>query len=126
MAYVRPQYNDKDNKDSKSNKKDDTVKVKPSDNENVTQRYLSLTRRFEFESKLQRMSVLGKNHLNNKNYLFLKGSPEKVKELSVATSIPNNYDAVLEDYTQRGYRVISLAYRSVDIPEDRLPTISRD
>ena len=85
-----------------------------------------MTRRFEFESKLQRMSVLGKNHLNNQNYLYLKGSPEKVKELSVVNSIPNNYDAILEDYTQRGYRVISLAYRPVDIPEDRLPTITRD
>jgi cation-transporting ATPase 13A3/4/5 len=57
------------------------------------------------------MSVLGKNHLNNKHYLFLKGSPEKVKELSKPATVPSNYDAILEDYTQRGYRVISLAYR---------------
>ncbi|CDW88269.1 atpase type 13a2 isoform 3 [Stylonychia lemnae] len=107
-------------------KKDEVAKVVPGDKFQEKQRYLSLTRRFEFESKLQRMSVLARNHLNNQNYLFLKGSPEKVKELSRRDSIPSNYDSILEDYTQRGYRVIALAYRQVNIPTDDLLTITRD
>lgn len=54
--------------------------------------HLALLRRFEFDSKLQRMSVIGKNLITNNNILYVKGSPEKMKELSDPSSIPRNFD----------------------------------
>lgn len=61
------------------------------------------------------MSVYVKNYVTNSYQLFVKGSPEKIKELSNAYSLPENFDAVLEDYTQKGYRVIALAYRDINM-----------
>ena len=42
----------------------------------------------------------------------MKGSPEKIKELSVQSSLPADFDGILSEYTQRGYRVIALAHRT--------------
>ena len=38
-----------------------------------------IARRFDFESKLQRMSVVARK--NNGYYSFVKGSPEKIIDL---------------------------------------------
>ena len=43
---------------------------------------------------------------------MVKGSPEKIRELSVPNSIPQDYDQVLSEYTERGYRVLAIAYRN--------------
>lgn len=78
------------------------------------QDYIGVLRRFEFDSKLQRMTVVVRNYLDEQTpyHYFVKGSPEKIKEMSVAASIPSDFDEILDDYTQRGYRVIGLAYRA--------------
>ena len=39
------------------------------------------------------MSVLVTS--KNKHYSFVKGSPEKIKELSIPSTIPANYDQML-------------------------------
>lgn len=59
------------------------------------------------------MSVFAKNYVNGSYQLFVKGSPEKVKELSNPSTVPANFDQVLEDYTQKGYRVIALGYKDI-------------
>jgi magnesium-transporting ATPase (P-type) len=60
------------------------------------------------------MSVISRNHLDVSSpyNFFVKGSPEKIKELSVKSCIPEDFDSQLEEYTQRGYRVIALAYKA--------------
>lgn len=42
---------------------------------------LSIVRRFDFESKLQRMSVVVKNKTNGGYSAYVKGSPEKIASL---------------------------------------------
>lgn len=78
--------------------------------------YIGILRRFEFESGLQRMSVIVRNYLDEQNpyHYFVKGSPEKIKELSNKASLPSDFDEILDDYTQRGYRVIALAHRAAN------------
>lgn len=44
----------------------------------------------------------------------MKGSPEKVAELSIESSLPKDYDKVLEAYTNKGYRVIALGTKSME------------
>jgi cation-transporting ATPase 13A3/4/5 len=46
-------------------------------------------RRYDFEPKLQRMSVLVTK--NGEYVAFVKGSPEKIAELCDPGSLPENY-----------------------------------
>jgi magnesium-transporting ATPase (P-type) len=70
-----------------------------------------LLRRFDFTSALQRMSVIALNTLGNTFHSFVKGSPEKIMELSDKSSLPDDFEDVLELYTLEGYRVIALAQK---------------
>lgn len=59
------------------------------------------------------MSVLCKNQLDNQFRAFVKGSPEKIAELSLASSLPANYNDVMEKYTRDGYRLIAIATKAM-------------
>jgi len=75
---------------------------------------LQIIKRFEFESKLQRMSVLCKS-IGSKTYkAFVKGSPEKIEELCRAKTLPDDFQKQLDIYTRKGYRVIALAYKEME------------
>ena len=74
---------------------------------------LAIIKRYDFESKLQRMSVIVKYRRDQQYRAYVKGSPEKVAELCIPSSLPANYDAILEVYTNQGYRVIALATKSL-------------
>ena len=57
---------------------------------------------------------------------FVKGSPEKIKELCIS-QIPTEYDTVLEQYTKEGYRVIALANKELKKFEtNMIPSIRRE
>ena len=75
---------------------------------------LAIIKRFDFESKLQRMSVVVKNKSNAQYKAYVKGSPEKVAELCIKSSLPLDYDEILEAYTNKGYRVIALATKALN------------
>jgi len=76
---------------------------------------VALTRRFDFTSKLQRMSVVVKNLFDNKFHAYVKGSPEMIRSLSTQESIPIGFDSVLEEYTKGGFRVIALAHKELQV-----------
>jgi len=61
---------------------------------------IAVIRRFDFSSKLQRMSVIVRNLTDSKFRLHVKGSPEVIRELSKPESIPENYHFVLNDYAK--------------------------
>jgi cation-transporting ATPase 13A3/4/5 len=44
-------------------------------------------------------------------FVFCKGGPEKIKELSLDSSIPSNYDEITTNQSIKGLRVIALAYK---------------
>jgi cation-transporting P-type ATPase 13A2 len=60
---------------------------------------LALMRRFDFSSKLQRMSVLVKSFLDKSFKAYVKGSPERIIELCKKETLPKNFDEILEIYT---------------------------
>jgi len=76
---------------------------------------LALIRRFDFSSKLQRMSVIVKNFLDSSFRSYVKGSPEKIRELCKDSSLPSNFDEILNIYTECGYRVLALATKPLNI-----------
>lgn len=75
---------------------------------------VGIVRQFPFSSSLQRMSVvvrtLGSSHME----LLCKGSPEKIRSLCLAHSVPDDFTLQLRKYTMRGYRVLALAHRVLD------------
>jgi magnesium-transporting ATPase (P-type) len=42
------------------------------------------------------MSVICKNRFDREYRVFVKGSPEKMKELSNLSTLPHNFDEILE------------------------------
>jgi cation-transporting P-type ATPase 13A2 len=50
-----------------------------------------VVKRYEFESKLQRMSVVVKDGVQDELVAIVKGSPEKVRDLCVEESLPHNF-----------------------------------
>lgn len=69
------------------------------ENDNYLPDEIAIIRRFEFSSKLQRMSVIVRNLNENKFRLHIKGSPEKLRELCDPNSIPSSFHKILNFYT---------------------------
>jgi len=75
---------------------------------------IGITRQFTFSSTLARMSVIVRK-LGMTNFtVFTKGAPEKIEELCLEESIPDNFHSKLQELTVCGYRVIALAAKQLD------------
>ena len=86
---------------------------------------IGIVRRFDFSSKFQRMSTLVKN-LTQPNFIcYCKGSPEKLKELCQPKTIPANFIEQLNYYTSRGYRVLAMASKIINMDLKSALEISR-
>lgn len=46
---------------------------------------------------------------------IVKGSPEKIQELSLPSTLPLDYVDVLESYAKKGFRIIGLGVKKLDI-----------
>eukprot|EP00127_Corallochytrium_limacisporum_P000658 Clim_evm57s22 gene=Clim_evmTU57s22 len=68
---------------------------------------------FPFSARLQRMSVITKGVLEDDYTLFVKGSPEMIRDLSSPDSIPPDFAEILKIYTSQGLRVLALAYKEL-------------
>ena len=87
---------------------------------------LGIIRRFDFSSKLQRMSVIAKNLIESNYICYCKGSPEKLKELCMPETIPQNFNDELNNYTTKGYRVLALASKAIQMDFSESLEISRN
>ena len=45
---------------------------------------------------------------------FVKGSPEKLRELCLNSSLPKNFHKILDYYAKSGFRVLACASRELD------------
>jgi cation-transporting P-type ATPase 13A2 len=68
--------------------------------------------RYDFDSTLQRMSVVCKLD-NGKTYLLAKGSPEIMLSIMKGETVPEDYRARLREYASSGFRVLAIASREV-------------
>ncbi|XP_022160995.1 probable cation-transporting ATPase 13A3 isoform X2 [Myzus persicae] len=74
---------------------------------------IGIIRQFPFSSSLQCMSVIAKHLSSNLTHVYTKGSPEKILSLCNPSSIPPDFDQVLQRFTKQGYRVIAAGYRAL-------------
>ena len=87
---------------------------------------LGIIRRFDFESKLQRMSTIVKNIPETNFLCFCKGSPEKISELCIENTLPENFNEILNKYTSKGFRVLALSCKIMKMTYDQAMKISRN
>ena len=57
--------------------------------------------------------------------LYFKGSPEKLSELARKDSLPANYHKMLDFVTNKGFRVLALAYSKIPQSSD-LEALARE
>ncbi|XP_072037099.1 polyamine-transporting ATPase 13A3-like [Amphiura filiformis] len=102
-------------------------------NDDSTYYEIGIIRQFPFSSNLQRMSVVTRTNQNeDKDHepieVFVKGAPEMVASLSKPETVPDDFADVLDYYTQEGFRVLALAYKTLDNAIDlpKVFDISRD
>lgn len=70
---------------------------------------IAIAKQFTFSSALLRMSVICKAKLSSSEsdcmQVYVKGAPEKIAELCIPETVPDNFDKILQIYTAGGYRV---------------------
>ena len=49
--------------------------------------------------------------------IFVKGSPERIREKCLKKSVPFNYHDILSEYALQGYRIISIATKTKNYTE---------
>ncbi|NWS13736.1 AT134 ATPase, partial [Pachyramphus minor] len=73
---------------------------------------VTILHQFPFSSSLQRMSVIAQE-IGGDQQAFTKGAPEIVAKLCRAETVPSNFESQLLLYTAQGFRVIGLAWKSL-------------
>uniref|UniRef100_A0A1I7USD6 Cation-transporting ATPase n=1 Tax=Caenorhabditis tropicalis TaxID=1561998 RepID=A0A1I7USD6_9PELO len=76
----------------------------------------SVIKQHPFNSGLQRMSVIistPSEHSAHEMMVFTKGSPEMIASLCLPETLPKNYMDIVDEYAQRGYRLIAVACKTV-------------
>ena len=107
LNYIRP-------------KNEEDIEIRLQNNENLIERFkdkyaIGIVKRFDFNSKLQRMTTISKNINECFFKAFCKGSPEKVKDLCRPETIPLNFENELNNYTIKGYRVLAMSAKGLKI-----------
>ena len=121
LAYVRPKHEEELNKklakDVDGEKEDEILK---------NHYELAIVRRFDFSSKLQRMTTLVKDNHDNFFKVFCKGSPEKIKELCKSETVPENFNSILASYTTQGLRVLACCCKFLKMDLTQAQKVSQE
>ncbi|KAL4468757.1 hypothetical protein ABPG74_005260 [Tetrahymena malaccensis] len=88
---------------------------------------LTIYKVWEFESSLQRMTVIMNDEQTQKMYGIVKGSPEKIFDMCNKNSIDqNNYKKMLNELTNKGLRVIAFGYREINNKDSIRSEVEQD
>ncbi|CAH2247930.1 probable cation-transporting ATPase 13A4 [Pelobates cultripes] len=75
---------------------------------------IAIVHQFPFSSSLQRMSVVTHAIGDDKLVVYMKGAPEMVTTFCKSESVPKGFTSELQFYTTKGFRVIGLAYKTLE------------
>ncbi|XP_029472772.1 probable cation-transporting ATPase 13A4 [Rhinatrema bivittatum] len=75
---------------------------------------ISILHQFPFSSALQRMTVITRVIGEDELTVYMKGAPEMVVGFCKPETVPPNFSRELEHYTFQGFRVIGLAYKTLE------------
>ncbi|KAJ2455324.1 hypothetical protein EV183_000860 [Coemansia sp. RSA 2336] len=86
---------------------------------------VGIIKSFEFAPELCRASVITLDLGNPTLTAFVKGAPETIRGICLPETVPLDFDCVLGQHTQNGYRVIALAGKPLDMPLDVAKRLTR-
>ncbi|KAL0236328.1 hypothetical protein GEMRC1_002910 [Eukaryota sp. GEM-RC1] len=72
---------------------------------------LSVLRRFDFSSSLQRMSVIAFDPQSRQFFSIIKGAPEAVVSLCLEDTIPKDLSSIIDGLSTQGKRVLAIGGR---------------
>jgi cation-transporting ATPase 13A3/4/5 len=84
---------------------------------------VGILRQFPFSSSLQRMSVITRLSHGTEFEVYAKGAPEMISSLCDPKTLPEDFTDTLMEYTEKGFRVLALAYRP--LPSMTYPKVQR-
>ncbi|KAJ2339810.1 hypothetical protein GGF43_006557, partial [Coemansia sp. RSA 2618] len=87
---------------------------------------LHVARRFEFVHARASMSAVVQDERSEKLHVFVKGSFERIKAISNATTVPTEYDAACNQLAREGGYVLAFAHKVLDVSLDELRNMSQD
>ncbi|ORY09897.1 hypothetical protein BCR34DRAFT_486512 [Clohesyomyces aquaticus] len=96
------------------------------DNQNRKCVELGVIKTFEFVSQLRRASVVVRQFGSREVQVYVKGAPESMKDICRSDSFPTDYDDLLSHYTQRGFRVIACAAKTVELSWVKVQRMKRE
>ena len=121
LNYIRPKTEEDISISLQNIKGNESIKEK------IKERYeIGIVKRFDFSSKLQRMTTITKNINEDYFKAFCKGSPEKLRDLCKPDTVPFNFDTILNSYTTKGYRVLAMAAKGLVMDFQQSQSISRE
>ena len=74
---------------------------------------IQILKQFPFDPALKRMSVIVWDTKSSTHALFVKGAPETIKTICSSSSLPSDFDSVLEEYSRMGLRIIAVAWKNL-------------
>ncbi|KAL4467819.1 hypothetical protein ABPG74_013154 [Tetrahymena malaccensis] len=98
----------------------DNINIKFKSSHPNIQNELQVIRMFEFSSEIQSMSCVAYDTKEQKNYLFLKGAPEKVYDICQSQTIPSNFKNLQNKLSLKGFRLIAMAYKELGSPKEAI------
>ena len=87
---------------------------------------IAVMKRFNLDKNSQRITVITKKECDNFFKVFCKGSPENIRNICDKTTIPKNFDETLDVYTNKGYRVLALAAKSIITNLQQIQILTRE
>ncbi|XP_029472775.1 probable cation-transporting ATPase 13A4 [Rhinatrema bivittatum] len=92
-----------------------SIVVKPAPNASMgSVEGIYILHQFPFSSALQRMSVITKVAGDDRLTVYMKGAPETVIRFCKLETVPSSFLDELQFYTVQGFRVIGLAYKTIE------------
>lgn len=91
------------------------------------QRTLTIIKKFEFVHARMSMSVAVQDMKSKEIHIFVKGSFEKIQQLSDPASVPKDFDHMTRQFAIDGCYTLGIAHRSLGIvPPETVQILSRD
>ena len=82
-------------------------------NDKLNSYKLKVILRCPFDSRHQSMSVIVKNNFDSSIRLYMKGAPEKISNLCIEETKPDNFNYIHKLYTLQGFRVLACATKLI-------------
>lgn len=75
---------------------------------------IKIFKQFEFQSKLQRMSVICVDQDQKYFRVYMKGDPSMIAKFCIPSSLPSNYMTEIQSYQSKGYRVLCYCTKALN------------